>query len=109
MPQSFTVNGAPLELLDVGELAIIHTNYKPMDTWLLDKLFPNRPSFDRDEVPLAEINTVHDLAPLVSPHQPGKPFDTKRAAKVEFVQPAYYKPKNMVTPATSFDEALMER
>lgn len=64
MPQSFTVNGAPLELLDVGELAIIHTNYKPMDTWLLDKLFPNRPSFDRDEVPLAEINTVHDLAPL---------------------------------------------
>lgn len=109
MPQSFTVNGAPLELLDVGELALIHTNYKPMDTWLLDKFFPNRPAFDRDEVPLAEINTVHDLAPLVAPHQPGKPFDTKRAAKVDFVQPAYYKPKNMVTPATAFDEALMER
>lgn len=109
MPQSFTVNGAPLELLDVGELALIHSNYKPMDTWLIDKLFPNRPSFDRDEVPLAELNTVHDLAPLVAPHQPGKPFDTKRAAKVDFVVPAYYKPKNMVTPATAFDEALLER
>ena len=109
MPQSFTVNGAPLELLDVGELALIHTNHKPMDTWLTDKFYPNRPSFDRDEVPLAELNTVHDLAPLVSPHQPGKPFDTKRAAKVEFVKPAYYKPKNIVTLATSFDEALMER
>ena len=109
MPQSFIIDGAPLELLDVGELALIHSNHKPMDTWLLDKFFPNRPSFDRDEVPLAEINTVHDLAPLVSPHQPGKPFDTKRAAKVDFVQPAYYKPKNMVTLATSFDEALMER
>lgn len=109
MPQSFTVNGAPLELLDVGELALIHTNHKPMDTWLTDKFYPNRPSFDRDEVPLAELNTVHDLAPLVSPHQPGKSFDTKRAAKVDFVKPAYYKPKNIVTLATSFDEALMER
>lgn len=109
MPQQFTVNGAPLELLDVGELALIHSNYKPMDTWLLDKFFPNRPSFDRDEVPLAELSTVHDLAPLVSPQQPGKPFDTTSAAKVEFVSPAYYKPKNMVTLATSFDEALMER
>lgn len=109
MAQSFTVNGAPLELLDVGELALIHSNYKPMDTWILDKFFPNRPSFDRDDVPLAEISTVHDLAPLVSPQQPGKPFDTKRSAKVGFVQPAYYKPKNIVTEATSFDEALMER
>lgn len=109
MAQTFTVNGAPLELLDVGELALIHSNYKPMDTWIVDTFFPNRPAFDRDEVPMAEINTVHDLAPLVSPQQPGKPFDTTRAAKAEFVQPAYYKPKNMVTPATSFDEALMER
>ncbi|HHW53382.1 major capsid protein [Acinetobacter towneri] len=109
MAQTFTVNGAPLELLDVGELALIHNNYKPMDTWILDTFFPNRPTFNRDEVPLAEISTVHDLAPLVSPHHPGKPFDTKRAAKVDFVTPAYYKPKNMVTQATSFDEALMER
>lgn len=109
MPQTFTVNGASLELLDVGELALVHSNYKPMNTWLLDKFFPNRPSFDRDEVPLAELNVVHDLAPLVSPHQPGKPFDTSRSAKVDFVKPAYYKPKNMVTPATAFDEALITR
>ena len=41
MPQAFNIEGAPLELLDVGELALIHSNYRPMDTWLLDQLFPN--------------------------------------------------------------------
>ena len=77
MPQSFNLEGTPLELLDVGELALIHSNYRPMDTWLLDKLFPNRPLFTRDDVPLAEVSAEHDLAPLVSPQQPGKPFDNR--------------------------------
>ena len=80
MPQSFNLEGIPLELLDVGELALIHNNYRPMDTWLLDQLFPNRPVFDRDDVPLAEVSSEHDLAPLVSPHQPGKPFDTTQSS-----------------------------
>ncbi|SPL70313.1 major capsid protein [Acinetobacter stercoris] len=109
MPQTFTIEGAPLELLDVGELALIHSNYKPMDTWLLDKLFPNRPVFDRDQVPLAELSTEHDLAPLVSPQQPGKPFDRTESSEVRFVKPAYYKPKNQVTLIDSYDLALIER
>lgn len=109
MPQSFTIEGAPLELLDVGELALIHSNYRPMDTWLLDKLFPNRPMFDLDHVPLAELSTEHDLAPLVSPHQPGKPFDKTESSEVRFVKPAYYKPKNQITPIDTFDLALIER
>ncbi|WP_336955107.1 major capsid protein [Acinetobacter johnsonii] len=109
MPQSFNIDGAPLELLDVGELALIHNNYRPMDTWLLDQFFPNRLSFDRDEVPVAEVASEHDLAPLVSPQKPGKPFDTTQAGEVRFVKPAYYKPKNQVTPADTFDIALLER
>ena len=109
MPQSFNLEGIPLELLDVGELALIHNNYRPMDTWLLDQLFPNRPVFDRDDVPLAEVTAEHDLAPLVSPQQPGKPFDTTQSGEVRTVKPAYYKPKNQVTPAETFEIALLER
>ncbi|OTG87217.1 major capsid protein [Acinetobacter sp. ANC 3832] len=109
MAQTFDLEGVPLELLDVGELALIHSNYRPMDTWLLDQLFPNRPVFNRDDVPLAEVTAEHDLAPLVSPHQPGKPFDTKHSGEVRHVKPAYYKPKNQVTPAETFEIALLER
>ncbi len=109
MPQLFNIEGAPLELLDVGELALIHSNYRPMNTWLLDQLFPNRLVFDRDDVPLAEVSSEHDLAPLVSPQQPGKPFDTKQSGEVRHVKPAYYKPKNQVTPAETFEIALLER
>jgi hypothetical protein len=109
MPQSFNLEGIPLELLDVGELALIHNNYRPMDTWLLDQLFPNRPVFDRDDVPLAEVSAEHDLAPLVAPHQPGKPFDTTQSGEVRTIKPAYYKPKNQVTPAETFEIALLER
>lgn len=109
MPQTFNIEGAPLELLDVGELALIHSNYKPVDPWLLDTFFPNRHLFDRDDVPLAEISSDHDLAPLVSPQNPGKSFDAKKSGEVRFVKPAYYKPKNQVTPAETFDIALLER
>lgn len=109
MPQSFEINGAPLELLDVNELALIHSNYAPMDTWLLDKLFPRRKSFTTNTVPLAELETEVDIAPLVAPQVPGKPFDRTTAIKVNHVPPAYLKPKNQVTPATSWDTALLAR
>lgn len=109
MPQIFNIDGAPLELLDVGELAVIHSNYQPVDKWLLDKFFPNRPLFDRKDVPLAEISSDHDLAPLVSPKNAGKAFDTKQSGDVRYIQPAYYKPKNQVTPADTFEIALLER
>ncbi len=67
MPQSFTIDGAPLELLGVDELALIHSNYEPMDTWLLDKLFPRRKSFTTNVVPIAELETESDIAPLGCP------------------------------------------
>ena len=109
MAQTFEINGAPLELLDVNELALIHANNKPFDTWLLDKFFPNRKSFNLDVVPIAELDIQSDIAPLVAPHLHGQAFDPKSAVAVNFVKPAYLKPKNQVTPATSFDSALVAR
>lgn len=109
MPQSFEINGAPLELLDVGELALIHSNYKPLDTWLIDKFFPQRRSFTQKTVPIAELDIQSDIAPLVSPSVAGKAFDPRTAIAVEFVTPAYLKPKNTVSPATAWDTALLAR
>jgi hypothetical protein len=109
MPQSFVINNAPLELLGVDELALIHSNYAPMDTWLLDKLFPRRKSFTTSTVPIAELETESDIAPLVAPQIPGKPFDRTTAIQVSHVNPAYLKPKNQITPATAWDTALLAR
>ena len=109
MPQSFVINNAPLELLGVDELALIHSNYAPMDTWLLDKLFPRRKSFTTSTVPIAELETESDIAPLVAPQIPGKSFDRTTAIQVNHVTPAYLKPKNQVTPATAWDTALLAR
>ena len=109
MPQSFVINNAPLELLGVDELALIHSNYAPMDTWLLDKLFPRRKSFTTSTVPIAELETESDIAPLVAPQIPGKSFDRTTAIQVSHVNPAYLKPKNQITPATAWDTALLAR
>ncbi|EOR08325.1 major capsid protein [Acinetobacter tandoii] len=109
MPQSFVINNAPLELLGVDELALIHSNYAPMDTWLLDKLFPRRKSFTTSTVPIAELETESDIAPLVAPQIPGKPFDRTTAIQVQHLNPAYLKPKNQITPATAWDTALLAR
>jgi hypothetical protein len=109
MPQSFVINNAPLELLGVDELALIHSNYAPMDTWLLDKLFPRRKSFTTNTVPIAELETESDIAPLVAPQIPGKPFDRTTAIQVQHLNPAYLKPKNQITPATAWDTALLAR
>lgn len=109
MPQSFEVNGAPLELLDVGELALIHGNNDPMDTWLIDKFFPRRRSFPMKTVPIADLDIQSDIAPLVAPTVAGKAFDPSTAVAVNFVSPAYLKPKNMVTPGNAWDTALVAR
>lgn len=109
MPQSFEINGAPLELLDVGELALIHSNNDPMDTWLIDTFFPQRRSFALKTVPIGDLDIQSDIAPLVAATEPGKAFDPRTAAAVDFVTPAYLKPKNMVTPASAWDTALVAR
>lgn len=109
MPQIFEVNGAPLELLDVNELALIHTSYKPIDPWLLNTFFPNRRSFTMTKVPIAELDIKSDIAPLIASIYEGQAFDPSTAVQVDFVQPAYLKPKNQVRPAESWDTALVAR
>ena len=101
MPQTFEINNAPLELLDVNELVLIHSNNAPMDTWLLDKLFPRRKSFTTNVVPIAELDIESDIAPLVAPAIAGRSFDRTTAIEVDHIKPAYLKPKNQVTPAES--------
>lgn len=109
MPQTFEINNAPLELLDVDELVLIHSNNAPMDTWLLDKLFPRRKSFTKNVVPIAELDIESDIAPLVAPEIAGHGFDRTTAIEVDHIKPAYLKPKNQVTPAESWDTALLAR
>ncbi|WP_347473533.1 major capsid protein (plasmid) [Acinetobacter thermotolerans] len=93
MPQTFTINNAPIELLDVNEMVLVHEQHQPLDTFLLDRFFPNSRGFARDEVPVGELSAEIDIAPLVAPTEAGVPFDPKTLAKVDFVKPAYLKPK----------------
>lgn len=109
MAQTFQVNNAPMELLDIGELTMVHQSYKPLDTWLLDKFFPNQRGIPLDKVPVGELSASIDVAPLVAPHLPGRPFDAKTAVKVDHILPAYLKPKNQVTQSNNFDLALINK
>jgi hypothetical protein len=61
MPQTFEINNAPLELLDVNELVLIHSNNAPMDTWLLDKFF-HAVNHSLQMVPIAELDIESDIA-----------------------------------------------
>lgn len=109
MPQEFIINNAPVELLDVNEMILVHESHQPLDTWLLDRFFPNSRGFSRDEVPVGELSAEIDIAPLVAPTEPGQAFDPKTLAQVDFVKPAYLKPKNQVTTSNSFDLALVRK
>ncbi|WP_180005168.1 MULTISPECIES: major capsid protein [unclassified Acinetobacter] len=109
MAQTFQVNGAPMELLDIGELTMVHQSYEPLDTWLLDRFFPNLRGIPLDKVPVGELSSSIDVAPLVASHLPGQPFNTETAVKVDHVLPAYLKPKNQVTQSNNFDLALVNK
>lgn len=109
MPQTFTINNAPIELLDVSEMVLVHEAHQPLDTWILNRFFPNTRGFERDEVPLGELSAEIDIAPLVAPTLAGVAFDPKTAVKADFVKPAYLKPKNQVTTSNAFDLALVRK
>jgi hypothetical protein len=108
MSQIFQVNDAPLELLDVDQLASLFDATKKIDTWLIDTFFPRRRVFNStDSIPVADISDVVDIAPLVASHLPGKAFDRNSLISVNYVPTAYYKPKNQVTPDNAYDLALL--
>lgn len=109
MSVSFNISGAPVELLEVGQLAAIHDSTKKVDMWLLETFFPNPLSFARKEVPVGEINTTTPLAPFVAPTVAGRPIKTADSGNVKYVKPAYLKPKTVVTPADVYNTALVAR
>lgn len=105
----FEVSGAPVELLDVGQLALISDKLKPVDTWLLDRFFPTPLSFARTDVPVGEIDTVTPLAPFVTPSAKARQVKVADSGKVKFVKPAYLKPQHSITPAEVMDSVLVAK
>lgn len=107
---SVTVNiqGQPVELLETDSLAIINNKTRPVDSFILDKFFPNKVSFNnRDTVPLDELDTNQPLAPFVSPLAQGKPITAQGSFNREYVKAAYLKPSEALTPDSAYSTALL--
>ncbi len=47
MSQTFTFQNAPVELLDIPQLVLLTDKTKKVDTWLMDKFFPQRVSYNK--------------------------------------------------------------
>lgn len=109
MSVSFDINGAPIELLEVGQLATINDKQKQVDTWLLDTFFPNPLAYARTDVPVGEIDTVTPLAPFVMPNVAARQIKDKNTGKVDYVKPAYLKPQVSITPTDVYDSVLVAR
>jgi hypothetical protein len=47
MSTSFTFQNAPVELLDIPQLVLLTDTTKKVDTWLMDRFFPQRVSYSK--------------------------------------------------------------
>ena len=56
MGQSFTFQNAPVELLDVPQLVLLTDTTQKVDTWLMDRFFPQRVSYTKKEIVVVEEN-----------------------------------------------------
>lgn len=52
MGQIFTFQEAPVELLDVPQLVLLTDTTQKVDTWLIDRFFPQRVSYNKNVVPV---------------------------------------------------------
>lgn len=109
MSQTFTFQNAPVELLDIPQLVLLTDKTKKVDTWLMDKFFPQRVSYNKKEVPVGELKTATPLAPFVSPNVAGRQINVAESGKVSFVKPAYLKPMVTVVPGDVQDTALVSQ
>ena len=107
MSATFNISGAPIELLDIPQLLALHSMMYKFDPFILDTFFPNRAAFARKEVPIADLKTISPLAPFVAPSVKGRPIQDQAVANAKFVKPAYLKPSQTITPASSYDTALI--
>ncbi|MCL5769312.1 major capsid protein [Acinetobacter sp. ANC5681] len=109
MSTSFTFQNAPVELLDIPQLVLLTDTTKKVDTWLMDRFFPQRVSYSKKEVPVGELNTATPLAPFVSPNVAGRQINIAESGKVGFVKPAYLKPMVTIVPSDVQDSALVSQ
>ncbi|MCY6411204.1 major capsid protein [Acinetobacter sp. VNH17] len=109
MSVSFTFQNAPVELLDIPQLVLLTDTTKKVDTWLMDRFFPQRVSYSKKEVPVGELNTATPLAPFVSPNVAGRQINVAESGKVAFVKPAYLKPMVTIVPSDVQDSALVSQ
>lgn len=107
MSQSFTFQNMPVELLDVPQLVLLTDTTQRVDTWLMDRFFPQRVSYTEDVVPVGELNTATPLAPFVTPTAAGRQIKVGESGKVKSVKPAYLKPMMTITPSKSQNTALI--
>lgn len=107
MGQIFTFQEAPVELLDVPQLVLLTDTTQKVDTWLIDRFFPQRVSYNKNVVPVGELNTATPLAPFVTPNAGARPIKVEESGHVQFVKPAYLKPMTTVTPADVQNAALV--
>ncbi|EXE55402.1 major capsid protein [Acinetobacter sp. 1239920] len=109
MSQTFTFQNAPVELLDVPQLVLLTDTTQKVDTWLMDRFFPQRVSYTKKEVPVGELNTATPLAPFVTPTAAGRQIKVGESGNVKFVKPAYLKPMMTVMPSEVQNTALIAR
>lgn len=108
MTIELNVEGAPVEMLDIGDLVVINDSTRKVDDWLIRTFFPNPLGFERKEVPVGEIKTTTPLAPFVSPKVAGRQIKSDEQGEVFYVKPAYLKPKLTVEPTDVYDNVLVQ-
>lgn len=109
MGQIFTFNNAPVELLDIPQLVLLTDKMKKVDTWIVDRFFPQRVAYNKDVVPVGELNTATPLAPFVNPNVGARAINVAESGQVDFVKPAYLKPMMTVTPADIQNSSLVSQ
>jgi Phage major capsid protein E len=106
MAQTLNFNNVPVSLLDISEVAILNNKRKNLDNFLLDTFFPRKQINTTGNILLGDIETETPIAPFVAPCVEGRIIDSQGTAKVSSINPAYLKPRDVVTPCKTYEQNL---
>ncbi|HEY4712922.1 MAG TPA: major capsid protein [Aquirhabdus sp.] len=109
MAVTYTIGGVDTTLIAVDQLAAFADFGQTVNHWLTDMFFPRRVDITDTKVPVALLNLDNPIAPFVSPCVEGRPIKESGTANVQFLQPAYLKPKSTITPCTVYNAAVVAR
>jgi len=107
MAVTYTIGGVDSTLIDVQDLAVVNDQSPKVNKWLSEIFFPRRVEFQDDKVAVANLNLDNPVAPYVSPCVEGRPIKENGTANVQFLKPAYLKPKQTITPCTVYNTAIV--